>query len=372
MKIAYVCISHKPITYSSVGGIETFSVTLVRALQQQGCEVTMFASEESDATLFPGDFEPLFSLKDLDKQEHEDLESKSFTLNYALIQYAGLQRVLARVNEFDIVHVNCAQWYTPFVLAQANHSVVTTIHVNNLRVPMMQYLMDHFSVPYIVNISQITAKPFRSYVNRKTIYNGIDVADFEYSDTTHDYFAWLGRISPVKGLKEALLAARDADVPLHASGSVDFDDYFHEEVEPLLSTSRTYKGPLFGKEKSVFMGEARAMVLPVLWDEPFGLVAIEAMACGTPVIAYARGGLLETVKDGVTGFLIDPGDGTCEDPKRLKIQKSGIDGLVEAMRRIETIDRKACRQHVERYFSSQIMARNYFAYFQEIEKRRKS
>jgi len=349
MKIAYICISHKPIEAGTTGGIETFSISLLNALRSFDCQISLFAAEETDRSMFP-DIEviPVFSLGELQKESHDSLDSKLFTLNYSLFQTAGFAKALSR-NSFDVLHFSCAQWYIPFFFQQAHHSVVTTVHVNNLTERPLQYILHQFSGPSIVNISHASAEPFASYQQKRIIHNGIDLPSFPFIDKKGEYFAWLGRISPVKGLREGLIAARSADVDFIASGSVDFPDYYNKEIMPRLDARRKVIGPLDSKEKSRFLGQSKAVLLPVQWEEPFGLVAIEAMACGTPVIAMRKGGLKEIVVDGVTGYLVD-----------------SIEEMAEKMKSVDAIDRQACRRHVEKHFSSKGMARHYFECYHDV------
>lgn len=379
MKIAYVVITHKPISETSTGGIETFSFYILRALSTQNCQLTLYAASETDMSTFPGvSLRGVYSIAELEKSPDENLESKSFTLNYSLYQYAGVKQAMDD-GTYDVIHVSQAQWYAPFLFGLKNTAVVTTVHVNDLRPKTLAYILKHFPGPAVVNISNSSASAFGSYLPRRTIYNGIDESGFPFVSTPKDYVAWLGRIAPVKGLKEAVLAAKQANVPFIASGPIDFPEYFKHEVKPLLDVDRRVIGPLSPTGKAAFLGNARAVLSPVQWDEPFGLVAVEAMACGTPVIAYARGGLVETVVDGITGFMIEQEDlennfptpplslkgrrGELKSP--LIIKKRGVAGLVDAVKRIGEIDRAACRRHVEAKFSAQVMAEKYLEYYKQ-------
>lgn len=349
MNVAYVSVSHKPIVAGSTGGIETFTQYLLPALVQSGCSVSLYAGSETDMNVLPGvTLRPVFSVSELEKAPDENLESKSFTLNYSLFQYAGVRQAMED-GGFDIIHVSQAQWYIPFLMDSKKIPMVTTVHVNNLRPKVEAYVLEHFSGPAVANISDWTARSFGSYPKRRTIYNGIDISKFPFVATPKEYVAWLGRIAPVKGLKEALMAAKQANVPFIASGPIDFPDYFEKEVEPLLNKDRKVIGPLNPSEKAAFLGNARTVLLPVQWDEPFGLVAIEAMACGTPVIAYKRGGLAETIVDRVTGYFV-----------------SNVDEMANKISAVGTIDRSACRSHVEKNFSSAVMAKGYIQYYKDI------
>src|SRR5258706_14761315 len=178
MKLAYICISHKPISAQSVGGIETFTLYLLPKLQALGIDVTLFAAKETDMSLLPGvHLEPVFSLADLDKEEHEDTETKRFALNYAMFQYAGMKKLLAKNSEFDVVHYSCAQWYVPSLVSDPSQSnILATIHVNNLKEKPLAYVLSAFQNIHLAYISKSYIRGFESYPNGKVVYNGIDTS----------------------------------------------------------------------------------------------------------------------------------------------------------------------------------------------------
>lgn len=373
VRVAFVSVSHKPIDSSSTGGLETFAAYYLNQLKKLDCQITLFAAKETDVSLFPGiNFVPLFSLDDLQEIKDEDLESKSFALNYAMFQYASLAKVLERKDEFDIIHFSCAQWYVPLILNQnTDKPIIATIHVNNLKSNPLKYILENFRKTYLINISDFSSLPFSNYKNRKTVYNGIDLDFFPFQTNSKDYFGWLGRIAPVKGLREALLVAKKADVEFTASGSRDFQEYCQKEIDPLLDSKRKLIDPLDLKTKGKFLSDAKAILLPIQWEEPFGLVAIEAMACGTPVIVFAKGAMPEIVVDGATGFLVNPTD---EDRRgNFIIKKTGIEGLVEAIQKLNSLSaeeyikmRQACRKRVEENFSVKKMTEGYRGVYREI------
>lgn len=353
MKIAYICITHKPIVKDTTGGIETFSMYLVNALNELGHSVDVYSAEETDKTCFPNaTLIPTFSISSLQKSETEDLESKNFTINYSFFQYEGFVKALQQSSKYDVIHFSSAQWYVPFLFEKYfEKPVVTTVHVNNLRPQVLKHLLNSHTKVSLVAISNFSATPFKNYPNTHTIHNGIDLSAFPFNPNPEKYVAWMGRIAPVKGLKEALEVAKKADVSFRASGSKDFPDYFHNEITPLLGNERIVVDRLNTEEKGKFLGNARAVLMPVMWDEPFGLVAIEAMACGTPVIAFRRGGLTETIIDGKTGFLVDT-----------------VEEMAQKLSEIDTISRQACRTHVEENFSSIVMAQRYEKVYQNFKK----
>lgn len=373
VRVAFVSVSHKPISPTSTGGLETFAIYYLNQLKQSDCKITLFAAKETDLSLFPGiDFIPLFSLADIQEVKDEDLESKEFTLNYSMFQYAALAKVLERQDEFDIIHFSCAQWYAALILSQnSDKPVISTIHVNNLKENPLKYVLNNFKKTYLVNISNFSSTPFSNYENRETVYNGIDLNLFPFQTSSNSYFGWLGRIAPAKGLKEALLATKKANVEFIASGPKDFAEYYQKDIEPLLDDKRKLIDPLGLKTKGKFLSDAKAVLLPIQWEEPFGLVAIEAMACGTPVLTFAKGALPEIIVDGVTGFIVNPS----EEDKRgdFIIKKTGIEGLVEAIQKLNSLSqeeyikmRQACRKRVEENFSVEKMTEGYEKVYRKI------
>ncbi len=190
-----------------------------------------------------------------------------------------------------------------------------------------------------------------------TVYHGLDVRQFDFQPKPGDHLIHFGRIMEDKGTHLAIAAAKSAGVPIHLATSTvranRAQDYYEKMIVPAIDGKQVMaSGFLQGKEKSAYIGGGSAFVLPLQWEEPFGMVMIEAMACGTPVIAYNRGSVAEIVEDGVTGFIVDP--------------KEGVAGLVKAIKRIGQIDRSACRRHVEEHFTVERMVAGYEAVYQQV------
>jgi len=199
----------------------------------------------------------------------------------------------------------------------------------------------------LVSISDAQREPLASLKLNwaGTVYHGLPVDRFPFVAQPGDYLAFLGRLSPEKQPEVAIEVARRAGVPLRIAAKIDANDreYVDRVVRPLLDDPLVeFIGEVEDDEKAAFLGGARALLFPIDWPEPFGLVMIEAMACGTPVIARPCGSVREIVEDGSTGFVGDT-----------------VDDLVEAVKRIDTIDRAACRRHVERRFSVARMVADY-------------
>jgi glycosyltransferase involved in cell wall biosynthesis len=184
------------------------------------------------------------------------------------------------------------------------------------------------------------------------VYNGIDVESFPYEEQKEDYLLFLARIAPEKGTHLAIEAARRLGKRLVIAAKVDRADrqYFHDTVEPLIDGDLIqFVGEVDAALKRKLYARAYCLLFPICWEEPFGLVMAEAMACGTPVIAFARGAATELVVDGETGFLVHD-----------------VDGMVRAVHRVDRIDPRRCRRHVEENFSAQRMTEGYLAIYERI------
>lgn len=186
----------------------------------------------------------------------------------------------------------------------------------------------------------------------RVVYNGINLSDFQFNPKGGDHFVWIARMNKHKGVENAIAAAEKMGAYLTLAGRIDptQEEYFEKVIKPHLNDKIKYVGELSEAQLSDFYGPAKALLYPIEWEEPFGLVVAEAMACGTPVIAYRRGSMPELIEDGKTGFVID----------------SNIDELVKAMQKIDSIDRSAVRRRVEEKFSKESMTDAYEKWYYEL------
>jgi glycosyltransferase involved in cell wall biosynthesis len=226
--------------------------------------------------------------------------------------------------------------------------VVTTNHgpFNEVLTPIYRAISERTSV---IAISSHQASQAVGVSIAAVIYHGIDVERIPFGDGTGGYAAFLGRMHPNKGIEEAIVAARTTGMPLRIAAKMSEPaerEYFMARVVPHLGVDIEYVGELNRVEKYNFLKDAVCLLSPIRWDEPFGMVMIEAMACGTPVVTNNRGSASEIVDDGETGFL-------CDD----------TDSLVTALRRVESLNRCGCREVVERRFSSHRMAADHVALY---------
>jgi glycosyltransferase involved in cell wall biosynthesis len=224
--------------------------------------------------------------------------------------------------------------------------VLHTLH-GRLDLPHLTRVFRQFSDVPIVSISHAQRAPLRELklAWAGTVYHGVPLDKFPYSPDGGKYLAFLGRVSPEKRVDLAIGVAKRTGMPLKIAAKIDpaDRDYFAAEVRPLLDTALVeFIGEIGDEEKPRFLGDALALLFPIDWPEPFGLVMIESMACGTPVIARACGSVPEIIAPGRTGFVV----GTPED-------------LVDAVKRVDTIERAACRRHVDERFTVQRMADDY-------------
>jgi glycosyltransferase involved in cell wall biosynthesis len=323
------------------GGTERVVSTLTEELVRRGHDVTLFASGDSQtsARLVPIVDEALW---------HTDPPSNDFAAHQAEIFGA----MLNHVGDFDIVHSHLD--YRGFPLAHAlRDPMVSTLH-GRLDVPAVVATYRAFASLPLVSISDSQRGPLAAANWVATVHHGIDLDAFSFNPHPGAYLAFLGRISPEKGLDVAIRVARKAGVRLlvaarpplpfaHDPEARRDREYFEQAVQPLLSEPGVELiGEVGGLEKNEFLGNAAALLFPIRWPEPFGLVMPEALACGTPVIALRQGSVPEIIDDGVTGFI-----------------RHFEDELVRAVERVPDLSRATCRSEAERRFSPAAMADAY-------------
>ena len=338
MRIAQVAPLHESVPPKYYGGTERVVSYLTEELVRQGHDVTLFASGDSEtrARLIP--------------ITHRALRLDRYCTDPLAHHVLLLEKVMQRWSEFDIVHFHVDYLHFPLMrLLGLPH--VTTLH-GRLDVPDLEPLYKEFRDMPVVSISEDQRAPLPFARWQATVYNGVPEALYHFRPEPGEYLAFLGRISPEKRVDRAIEIARRVGLPLRIAAKVDKVDqeYFDERIRPLLDDPLVeYVGEIGEAEKSAFLGGARALVFPIDWPEPFGLVMIEAMACGTPVIAYRRGSVPEVIRDGETGFIVD-----------------GLEDAVAAVARLGEIDRGRCRREFEQRFSARRMAGDYLAVYRTL------
>lgn len=271
----------------------------------------------------------------------------------------------------DIVHFHTSPPFLPLpFLHHMNASKVLTFH-DPLYEEYQQIFTQYELVKNttFVSISESQKRCIHFKTPCQTIYHGIRLQDYPMNTSAGSHLLFFGRANKRKGIEQAIAIAKRQNMPLHINGrsSSGEMDYFQQVVQPYIDgTSVIFQNVVTGDRKMQELSRATALLFPIQWEEPFGLVMIEAMACGTPVIAFNRGSVSEIIEDGVTGFIIDPDDEERPHKGSWMIKKQGIDGFIEALQRIDSIDRTACRGRVEKFFSEDRMIDSYERLYHQI------
>ncbi|MGT2515770.1 glycosyltransferase family 4 protein [Sphingomonas panni] len=315
------------------GPWELVTSLLTEALVARGVDVTLFATQDSiTAATLAGVVPAPYS-------EDPSIDAKVW-------EFAHLAHVFERAGEFDLIH-NQADFPAHAFSGLIDTPMVTTIHgfSSDRILPMYAPYQDR--VNYVA-ISDADRHPALNYA--ATIHHGIPLDDFPFDATGGDDLLFFGRMHPDKGAADAIAAAKASGRRLHMAGIVQDDRYWREQVEPHIDGERVvYHGAVGGKARTDLLGGSRALLHLIGFDEPFGLSVVEAMACGTPVIAYNRGSMPELIDHGVNGFLVDT-----------------LDEAIAAIDRVAEIDRADCRRIVAERFSVEAMAERYHALYTSI------
>jgi len=265
-------------------------------------------------------------------------------------------------NKVDILHSYHdfdAHYFSKVV---PNIPIVYTLHDPPFAETLIEtWKLSHFARDNYIAISKHQASLYKNLNIVDTIYHGIDATSYPFSDRPDGYFAFLGRFIGVKGADKAIKACLSLKVPLHIATSENYlkSRYYREKIKPFISDPLiTARGFLRDEKRNLFLSKAAALLFPIHWNEPFGMVMIEAMACGTPVIGFGEGSVPEIVKDGETGYIVS----SRKKDAPWIIKKSGLEGIKEAIMRIERMNpseyrkmRYACRKHIEKNFNLETM-----------------
>ena len=332
MRIAQIAPLYEAVPPKFYGGTERVVSYLTEALVDLGHDVTLFASGDS-----------VTSAK-LEAAWPRALRLDP-TIRDALAPHILLlERVRRVAHEFDVLHFHLD--YLPFPLfSTLDTPFVTTLH-GRLDLPELQPVFESFPDAPVVSISNSQRQPLPQANWLSTIYHGLpENLLTPQPGRKPEYLAFLGRICPEKRVDTAIKIAAQSGLPLKIAAKVDKVDreYFKTEIEPLLSQAHVeFVGEIDESQKPAFLSGAKALLFPIDWSEPFGLVMIESMACGTPVIAFNRGSVPEVIDNGLTGYIVED-----------------VQGAVAALQNIDSLSREAIRAQFERRFSSKTMARNY-------------
>jgi glycosyltransferase involved in cell wall biosynthesis len=338
MHIAQVAPLTEAIPPKLYGGTERVVSWLTEELIALGHDVTLFASGDS-----------------LTSARLEAVWPRALRLDGAVrdpnaLHMMMLERVYQRAAEFDFLHFHLD--YYPFSLfARQATPFVTTLH-GRLDLPEHQPVFDTFSSLPVVSISNAQRRPLPQAHWVRTVHHGLPAKLLTPVPAKPSYFGFLGRIAPEKGVDRAIRIARHCGVPLKIAAKVDRvdQDYFDAQIAPMIKSGNVeYIGEIADKEKSEFLSGAIVLLVPIDWPEPFGLVMIEAMACGTPVIAFNRGSVPEVVDEGLTGFIVED-----------------INGAIGAVDRLGHLSRDKIRRRFEERFTARRMAQDYLNVYRSL------
>ena len=338
MRIAQIAPLEESVPPHAYGGTERVVHFLTEELVRQGHQVTLFASGDSHTA---AELVPICR-----RGLRLDPDSRDPLPHLVLL----IERLAQRAADFDVVHFHTDHLHLP-IARRTSAAHVTTLH-GRLDLPDLAPLYAEFTDVPLVSISdaQRTPLPFPRWV--ATVHHGLPRDLYHLAEERGDYLVFLGRIAREKRLDRAIEIARRVDMPLKVAAKLDRRDreYFEEEIEPLLADPRVeLVGEVGDAEKQEILGNAYALVFPIDWPEPFGLVMIESMACGTPVVAWRHGAVPEVLDDGETGFVVDD-----------------LDAAVAAVERVGDLSRRRCREVFEERFSTERMASDYLAVYQRL------
>lgn len=339
MRIAQIAPLYERVPPLLYGGTERVVSYLTDELVRQGHDVTLFASGDSitNARLVPCSERSLR----LDKRVADPLAH----------HFVMLERVFTRADEFDVVHFHIDYLHYPFSQRQKDFCHVSTLH-GILDLPDLRPLYRMFDQVPVVSISDSQRRPL-SWANwLGTVHHGLPADLYQARNEPGNYLLFLGRVSVEKRLDRAIEIAKRTGMPLKVAAKIDNSDrkYFDKSIRPLLDDPLVeWIGEVGESGKQDLLANAYALLFPIDWPEPFGLVLIEAMACGTPSIAYRCGSVPELVEEGVTGFIVDD-----------------LAAAVEAVGKVASVDRAACRRRFEERFSVGRMADGYLKIYEQI------
>jgi glycosyltransferase involved in cell wall biosynthesis len=339
MKIAQIAPLYESVPPKYYGGTERIVSYLVDELVSQEHEVTLFASGDSRTS---GVLVPVCE---------QALRLQRRALADPLAHHVRmLELVFAQASEFDVLHFHLDYIHFPLI-RRTKSLALTTLH-GRLDIPDLQPLFTEFWEMRLCSVSHSQQKHLTHPNWLGTVHHGLPKELYQFHPEAKDYVVFLGRVCPEKGVDRAIEIAIRAGMPLKIAAKVDAVDqaYFEQRIRPLLDHPLVeFIGEIDDQQKNDLLGKARALLFPIDWPEPFGLAMIEAMACGTPVIAYRYGSVPEIVETGQNGFIVN-----------------SVEEAVIALRNLDSIPRGRCRQIFERWFTSQQMASNYSSIYQKL------
>lgn len=334
-QIAPLCESVPPMAY---GGTERVVSYLTEELVRQGHEVTLFASGDSKSSA------RIISTVERSLRQKTDVQD---TVAHHIVQ---MQEVIERMHEFDILHFHTDYIHFP-ITSNSYNPHVTTLH-GRLDIPDLQYVYQRFRNQPVVSISDSQRQPLPCAEWAGTVYHGLPLDLYTQGNGEGDYVVFLGRISPEKSPDLAIEIARRAGIKIKIAAKIDKADYeyYNSKIKHLIQQPHVeFLGEIGEAEKSELLQNALALIFPIQWPEPFGMVLIEAMACGTPTIAFRYGSVPELLDERKTGMIVND-----------------VDAAVEAVKNIAGLDRNIIRATFEKKFGVDVMAENYIRIYTEL------
>jgi glycosyltransferase involved in cell wall biosynthesis len=338
LKIAQIAPLFESVPPARYGGTERVVANLTDELVRLGHDVTLFASADSTTR---GTLVPMCP-----RALRLDTSCRDQLAWHVLM----IECVAAQAHKFDILHFHIGHFHFP-LLRRLDVPHVTTLH-GRLDLPELGPLYDEFSEMPLISISDAQRRPLSKANWVATIPHGLPDTLFHFQPEPEGYLAFLGRISPEKRVDRAIAIATALGWPLKIAAKVDPADveYFERDIAPLLKNPLVeFIGEIDETQKNRFLGRARALLFPIDWPEPFGLVMIEALACGTPVVAFRGGSVEEVIEHGRSGFIVD-----------------SEEEAIEATRHVATIDRQACRRSFEQRFTALRMVERHTSVYAQI------
>jgi glycosyltransferase involved in cell wall biosynthesis len=338
MRIAQIAPLTESVPPKLYGGTERVVSYITEALVDLGHDVTLFASGDS---LTSAKLEPVWP-----RALRLDPGIRDRIAPHMLL----MEMVRRQADQFDVLHFHM-DYYSFSVFKRQETPFVTTLH-GRLDLPEQQPVFDTFNTAPVISISNAQRQPIPQARWLRTVYHGLPENLYTPQPVEQRYLAFLGRISPEKRVDTAIRIAARCGLPIRIAAKVDEADreYFERDIKPLLALPNVeFVGEINDGQKAEFLSGAHALLFPIDWPEPFGLVMIEAMACGTPVVAFNRGAVPEVVEEGVTGYIV-------EDEI----------GAVAAVNRISRISRAGVRRRFEERFTSHRMAQEYVQAYEAV------
>ena len=340
MRVLQVCPLWYPVKQDAPGGIETFLAQLVAALPDHGCEVTLLASGDSAAG------ERIMAV--VETNIYGQMKN-STVREYSYYEQLQLQLALGHADDFDVIHSHIGP--AGFVLSGVKgwrDKVLHTIHSPVYQ--DLQWFIGQQPDMWFSTVSEFQANKLYEHGARHchVVHNGIETDAFTFNPDGGEGLLFLGRIEREKGPDIAIRVARELGRPLILAGPIVQQDYFDDRIAPFLDESVRYVGVVDHREKNRLLGNAGCVLMPSRWDEPFGMVAVEAMACGTPVVVSQQGALPEVVDPGVSGFMA--------------VDEEMADKVVQALR----LDRAAVRRAAAAQFDISVVAQKYYELYKRM------